>query len=95
MSEVTITKERVDQFVEFTYPTTICGYAMSFKAGEIRAIAMLAKECLSRRSADEGAVTMEGWIFREEGGSHTFTPGDIGKGMVGWERASITIRTRP
>lgn len=57
MSEVTITKERVDQFIAFSEPKTVADYGLSFKASEIRAIAELAKECLARRAADEGAVT--------------------------------------
>lgn len=52
------------------------------------------KELASLRAADEGAVTVEGWMYREEGGSFTFTPANMG-GMERWESVTVTSRRRP
>lgn len=51
-------------------------------------------ELASRRAAGEGAVTVEGWMYREEGGSFTFTPANMG-GMERWESVTVAIRRRP
>src|SRR5574343_1090439 len=57
-------------------------------------LASALRELLALRAADEGAVTVEGWMYREEGGSFTFTPANMG-GMERWESVTVTSRRRP
>ena len=57
-------------------------------------LAQLRSELSALRAADEGAVTVEGWMYREEGGSFTFTPANMG-GMERWESVTVTIRRKP
>lgn len=52
------------------------------------------RELLALRREREGEVVVEGWMYREKDGAHTFTTVDMGPAN-GWEHVSIAIRRKP